>query len=58
MRKILAVLDAYPDDNVDFEALLEQLLLLRDIEAAENEVAAGDVVDHEDVKQEFARWLE
>ena len=51
------VLTTLPDD-VDLEALIDKLYLLRKIEIAEAQIAAGDVVPHEEVKRQLAQWLE
>ncbi|MEX2138115.1 MAG: hypothetical protein WD894_02555 [Pirellulales bacterium] len=45
-------------DEVDLEAFIDKLYLLRKIEIAEGQIAAGDVVAHEEVKRQFAQWLE
>jgi hypothetical protein len=46
LEEVVATL---PED-VDLEALIDKLYLLRKIEIAEAQIAVGDVVDHE-VKQ-------
>jgi hypothetical protein len=55
--RILEVVDALPDD-VDVDALIERLYLLRRLELAEEEVAAGRTLEHEDVEKRLASWLE
>ena len=54
LEEVVATL---PDD-VDLEALIDKLYLLRKIEIAEAQITAGDVVDHEEVKRQLAQWLE
>ena len=55
--RILEFVGALPDD-VDVDSLIEKLYLLRRLELAEEEIAAGKVVDHEEVEKRFATWLE
>jgi hypothetical protein len=55
--RVEEVVATLPDD-VDLEALIDKLYLLRKIEIAEAQIAAGDVVAHEEVKRQLARWLE
>jgi hypothetical protein len=59
MRKeqVLQVLDALPDD-VDVDALMERLCLLRKIEVAERQIARGEGVSHEDATKRLAQGLE
>jgi hypothetical protein len=45
-------------NEVDLEAFIDKLYLLRKIEIAEAQIAAGDVVSHDEVKQHLAQWLE
>lgn len=55
--KVQQVLDALPDD-LDVNAFVERLYLLQKIETAEAQLAAGNGVPHEQVKQRLASWLE
>lgn len=55
--RIQEVVDALPD-KVDMDELIERLYLLQRLELAEEELAAGKVVDHEEVERRFAPWLE
>jgi hypothetical protein len=54
LEEVVATL---PDD-VDLEVFIDKLYLLRRIEIAEAQIAAGDVVAHEEGKRQFAQWLE
>jgi len=54
LEQVVATL---PDD-VDLEALIDKLYLLRKFEIAEAQIAVGDVVSHEEVKRRLAQWLE
>ena len=54
LEEVVATL---PDD-VDLEAFIDKLYLLRRIEIAEAQIAAGDVLSHEEVKKRLAQWLE
>jgi hypothetical protein len=55
--RVEEVVATLPND-VHLEALIDKLYLLRKIEIAEAQIAAGDVVSHEDVKRRLAKWLE
>ncbi len=55
--RILEVVEALPDD-VDVDSLIERLYLLRRLELAEQEIAHGNLVQHEEVEKRFASWLE
>ena len=59
MRKdrVLEVVDDLPDE-VNLDALIERLYLLRRLELAEEEVAAGKVLEHNEVEQRMAKWLD
>jgi hypothetical protein len=54
--RILEVLEALPDD-VDIDSLIEKLYLLRRLEVAEEEIAAGKLVEHDEVEKRFASSL-
>ncbi|MCA9060339.1 MAG: hypothetical protein KDA85_17640 [Planctomycetaceae bacterium] len=53
IEKIVAEL---PDD-VDIDALIEQLRLLDSLERAEQEIASGKGIEHVAAKRMLARWL-
>jgi hypothetical protein len=55
--KVRQVIDALPED-VDLDALLEKLYLLKKIEIAEEQLAQGHGVSHDDAKRRLGRWLE
>lgn len=48
--KLLEVLNSFSGD-VDVDALIEKLYLLRKIEIAERQLAAGEGVSHEEAKR-------
>lgn len=54
--RIQQVVDALPQD-VDVIALIATLYLLRRLEIAEEEIAAGKVLEHAEVKRRMAKWL-
>jgi hypothetical protein len=56
-NQIIEVIEALPDD-VDLDSLIEKLYLLRRLELADEEIAAGKVIEHEEVEKRFAPWLE
>ena len=55
-EKVQQVLDTFADE-VDVDAFLEKGYLFRKIEAGEAQIAAGDVVAHEDAKERLQKWL-
>ncbi|MEM8865016.1 MAG: hypothetical protein AAGF31_05665 [Planctomycetota bacterium] len=55
-EKVQAALDAF-DEEVDIDAFLEKVYLLRKIELGEQDIEAGRVVPHKDAKQRLDRWL-
>ena len=55
-QKIQALLSTLPDP-VDVDAFMERLYLLRKIEAAEQQIAAGHGIAHEEVKKRLEPWL-
>jgi hypothetical protein len=55
--RILEVVGSLPDD-VDLDSLIEKLYLLKRLELAEEEIAAGRMVEHEQVEKRYASWLE
>jgi hypothetical protein len=56
-ERILEVVGSLPDD-VDVDSLIERLYVLRRLELAEEEIAAGKLLEQEDVEKRFATWLE
>ena len=54
--KVQQVLDASPDD-VDLDAFIEKVYLLRKIEIGEEQVASGKCVSHDDAKKRLEKWL-
>ena len=56
-ERIREVVDTLPDD-VDVDGFIEKLYLLRRLELAEEEIAAGKLLEHEEVEKRFAPWLE
>jgi hypothetical protein len=52
-ERILEVVEALPDD-VDVDSLIERLYFLRRLERAEEEIADGRLVDHEEVERRLA----
>lgn len=55
--RVLEVVEELPD-NVDLDALIERLYLLRRLEIAEAEVAEGKLLEHDEVERRMAPWLE
>ncbi|MEX2173494.1 MAG: hypothetical protein WD872_03975 [Pirellulaceae bacterium] len=56
-ERLLEVVESLPD-NVDLDELIEKLYLLKRLEVAEEELAAGSTLDHAEVEKRFAPWLE
>jgi hypothetical protein len=54
--KVQQVLDSEPD-NLDIDAFLERLYVLEKIDRSEAQLAAGQGIAHEEVKQRLSKWL-
>lgn len=54
-ERIQEVVDTLPAD-VDVDALIEKLYLLRRLELAEEEIADGKLLEHDEVEKRFAQW--
>jgi predicted transcriptional regulator len=55
--RVQEVVEELPE-NVDLDALIERLYVLRRLELAEEELAEGKVVEHEEVEKRMAKWLD
>jgi predicted transcriptional regulator len=55
-EKVQQVLDTFPND-VDVDAFLEKVYLQRKIETGEQQIAAGEVVSHEEATKRLDKWL-
>lgn len=55
-EKVQQLLDTFPED-VDVDAFLEKVYLLRKIETGEQQIKAGEVVSHEEAKKRLDKWL-
>ena len=55
-QAIQQVLDELPEE-VDVDALLDRIILLEKIEAAEERLKAGEGVSHDDAKRRLESWL-
>lgn len=53
---IRRLLDRLPDDAT-IEDVQYQIYVLQKLQAAEEDVAAGRVVSHDEVMKELAQWL-
>jgi hypothetical protein len=49
-EKLRSILDEYPEE-VDVDAFLKKVYLLQQLEIAEKQIARGEVIPHEIVKQ-------
>jgi hypothetical protein len=56
-ERVLEVVEEWPD-NVDLDALIERLYLLRRLEIADEEIAEGKLLEQEEVERRMAPWLE
>jgi hypothetical protein len=56
-QRVQEVVEGLPE-NVDIDELIERLYVLRRLEVAEEELSAGDVIDHDEVEKRMAQWLE
>ena len=55
-EKVLSVLQELPEE-VDVDSLTERLYLLQKIDDAENEIASGKGIPHDEVRRRLAKWL-
>ena len=55
-EKIQEVIDTFPED-VDVDEFLERVYLLRKIEIAEAQLAAGEGIPHDEARKRLAQWL-
>ena len=55
-EKVQQVVSALPEE-VDVDALMEKLYLLRKLEIAEEQLARGQGISHEDAKKRLEKWL-
>ena len=55
-EKVLAVIQELPEE-VDVDSLTERLYLLQKIDDAEQEIAAGKGLPHDEVRRRLAKWL-
>jgi hypothetical protein len=55
-EQIQRMLNQLPDP-VDVDQFVEKLYLLRKIELAEQQIAEGQGISHEDVKKRLEPWL-
>jgi len=49
-------LDAFTEE-VDVDEFFEKIYLLRKIELGEQQISAGELISHEDVKKRLEKWL-
>lgn len=54
-EKILNAVQEMPS-NVDLEALFEKLIFIQKVEQGLADVAAGNVISSEDLKEEVKKW--
>jgi len=55
-ERIQQVVDRLPNE-VDVDAFVEKLYLLKKLEVAEEQLAKGEGIPHEDAKKRLERWL-
>ncbi|HUY32153.1 MAG TPA: hypothetical protein VMV69_05185 [Pirellulales bacterium] len=55
--EVLELLEQFPGDNVDTEELMRSLYLKSKLEDAEDAVARGDVVSHDEVVKRSQAWF-
>ncbi len=55
-EKVQQLLDASPDD-IDMDAFMEKVYLLRKIELGELQVEAGELISHKNAKKRLEKWL-
>ena len=55
-ERLQQVIDEFPE-NVDIDALMDRLYLLKKIEVAEQQFANGQGIPHSEVKERLSKWL-
>jgi predicted transcriptional regulator len=55
-EKVIEAVRALPDD-ASIEDAMARLLLLAKVEKGLQQADAGELIDHEDVKERMAKWL-
>ena len=55
-EKVKELVDHMPD-TFSVDDLIERVIFLQKIEAAEKEIENGEGIDWEDIKQEMDQWL-
>ena len=55
-QKVQQIVEDMPED-VDIDVLMERLYLLRKIDIAEKQIAAGQGIPHDEAKKRLEKWL-
>ena len=55
-QNAIQVIGALPED-ANYEAVSEELAILAALDEAEEDIRAGRIVSHEEVKKRFASWI-
>ena len=55
-EKVRQVVEDFPEE-IDVDALMEELYLLQEIETAERELANGEGIPDAEVEERLAKWL-
>jgi predicted transcriptional regulator len=55
-QNAMQVIGALPED-VSYEAVSDELSILAALNEAEEDISAGRVISHDEVKKRFASWI-
>jgi hypothetical protein len=56
-KDVLALLEHYPEGEIDPEELIRELYLKVKLEHAEREVERGETLTHEEVARQSEQWF-
>ncbi|MCX6937849.1 MAG: hypothetical protein NTU80_08115 [Verrucomicrobia bacterium] len=55
-QNAIQVISALPED-ANYEVVSEELAILAALDEAEEDISAGRIISHEEVKKRFASWI-
>ena len=55
-KDVLALLEHYPEGEIDPEELIRELYLKVKLEHAEGEIERGETITHDEVMRQSNRW--
>ncbi len=56
-EKIIEVLETFPSNQeIDIDALIQKIFILKDIDDSENDIKNGNTFTHDEVLKEIESW--